>query len=48
MAQAFTSREKYCENKVANFSRLIVTDSVSCFGFLISTNSNDPSDVVNE
>ena len=34
MAQIFASRERYYENKVANFSRLIVTDSGVLFLFL--------------
>ena len=34
MAQAFASREKFYENKVVNFSRLILTDSGVLLWFL--------------
>ena len=34
MAQVFASRKKYYENKVANLSWLIVTDSGALFWFL--------------
>ena len=48
MAQVFASREKYYENKVANFSDWLWLTLVFLFGFLISTNCNDASNVVNE